>query len=162
MSIRMHAQSRPMRQTASAVQRAACHAPARRPFRTHSAASCASTVAGAGALVAVGAGRGQSGAGRGGHFCARTAHHGFHSSGRVGSSAQFAAPARMALVPPAVWHHAAQLGTGRMRGTPCQMERHPADGSVCRCNLGSQLALVDCSRGNGLHGAGAGMAVAAP
>ena len=154
----LHAQS--ALQIALAAQRALCHAFAKSASCPHSTATaCASLLAGAVALAAAGLGPGKSCAGRGRHFRAWSAHHRFHSSGRVGCSAQFATSACMAVVPPGVWRHAAQLGTGRLRGAPCQVERHRIDGAVRRCHLGRPFARVDRCRGNRLHGTGAGVAV---
>ena len=78
----------------------------------------------------------------------------------MGGSPQFARAVSMALAPPSVRPHAAQLDQWRLRKPPIQVERHPDDGTEqCHSGVYGRIAL-GCGACMHLHGLRVGMAVA--
>lgn len=136
--------------------------PAPAPATNPSTAACAAPTANASALAVAGRGSAVFGAGGDWYFCAGPTNYGVYFDGRLGRSAQFTAPARMAVVSPAVWHYVAQLGPWRLRQSTREMECYCLDGSV-RCHLVfCHTPPMDSRASQRLHGRRAVLVVAAP
>ena len=101
-----------------------------------------------------------SGSGRRGRVRARVAHHRVHPDGRMGSSSQFTQAVSMALVPPLVRPHAAQLGQRWPREPQIEMGSHPDDGCEQRHSGVHRSPTLGCGGCMRLHGWRTVMAVA--